>query len=228
MASSNTTVLIFSVFTIVFFGLNYPWTQAAIAGSISGAKCPETISERARSKLATLYPDTVASPVFVCLTEPSMGVNISHGTTHFAPFLSSIVVLGPKGQNDNVAAHEFAHAELAQRTSVLLRTYRIPTWFDEGLAMQFDHRPDYSNAALKQYLGANTGRALRLRDLRQPKQFYQKGAGGKAHYAFAKCVVGAWLNAKGRRQLQTLIAGVGWQTPFPEQQFGAYETTCNI
>lgn len=51
---------------------------------------------------------------------------------YFAPFLPAIILFGPNGQNLDVMAHELVHAELAHRSSALLRIYKIPSWFDEA------------------------------------------------------------------------------------------------
>ena len=43
----------------------------------------------------------------------------------------------------DVTAHELVHAEVVNRVGYLTRLLEIPTWFDEGVAMQVDYRPKY-------------------------------------------------------------------------------------
>ena len=57
---------------------------------------------------------------------------------------NSFVVFSQNGINVDIAAHEIAHTELYTRVGVLNRALKIPIWFDEGLAMQLDHRHYYS------------------------------------------------------------------------------------
>ena len=52
-------------------------------------------------------------------------------------------MVGPKGQNADVVAHELMHAEIADRVGYWGRFTQLPVWFDEGLAMQVDFRPRY-------------------------------------------------------------------------------------
>ena len=63
-----------------------------------------------------------------------------------ASFLGSktCVVIGPKGQNVDVIAHELMHAETEHRVGYWRRWLEVPIWFDEGLAMQVDHRERYN------------------------------------------------------------------------------------
>ena len=65
-----------------------------------------------------------------------------YGSTHFLGPRTCIMV-GPKGQNPDVIAHELMHAEIANRVGFWGRFTRLPAWFDEGLAMQVDFRSQY-------------------------------------------------------------------------------------
>lgn len=85
-------------------------------------------------RVAELFGNVRSSAVLLCFNGPVAALNIEYGTTRFAPSLRPIVILGRKGTNLDVAVHEIAHAEFAYRTSVLLRSYKVPTWFDEGIS----------------------------------------------------------------------------------------------
>lgn len=209
----------------VFLALNYHWTHAALAAIVNTSGCPSNLEENAKKNIASLYGKRESSPVFVCLQKSVLGLKVSHGKTTFAPLLPSIVVLGPQGMNVDVASHEYAHAELAQRTSILLRTYRIPTWFDEGLAMQLDHRLDYSRTALLGYI-SNDNQPLELSEISTPSTFYTASNRGKAHYAFSKCIIGEWSRHNEHSRMLKLIREVNWFDEFPEDQFQKYEKTC--
>jgi hypothetical protein len=68
-----------------------------------------------------------------------------HGSTHVIG-TRTCVLIGPNGQNVDVVAHELMHTEVADRIGVLAKFTDLPTWFDEGLAMQVDFRPEYDIA----------------------------------------------------------------------------------
>lgn len=213
--------------TATFFALNFSWTHAAFAGLVATEnECPSELKATAKRRVKELFASVRASPLIFCLDRPSIGLAVSHGTTRFAPFLPSIIVLGPKGQIADVASHEFAHAEIASRTSALLRSYKIPTWFDEELAMQLDQRTDYAHAALKEHVRAGRLQQTRLAKLRWPRAFFRPDEIGKAYYAFSKCVVGGWLRRVGRPVMMQTLAAVSWWSRFPVSEFSIDAEKC--
>ncbi len=173
--------------------------------------------------MAALYGSVRSSPLWVCATKPLLGLDISHGTTRSALFLPSIIVIGIKGPRRNVMAHEYSHAELAARAGA--RYALIPTWFDEGLAMQVDFRRAYTQRALKRYLSRKGVKKPRLDDLASSFRFYKRGD-ARLHYAFANCVVKNWLRSQGNKQPLGLINDMDWQKPFPLGVFRKFEQRC--
>ena len=115
---------------------------------------------------------------------------VSYGSTHFSPLGHPMVVIGPKGSNIDVVAHELAHALQFKSVGFISFETAYPTWFIEGHAMQMDYRPAYGReglCALLEGLGQPT-----LETLMDPGQFYDgKGVEGQVtlNYAFAKAVV---------------------------------------
>lgn len=101
-----------------------------------------------------------------------------YGSTHFiGP--RACMVIGQEGRNVDVVAHELTHAALFERLGAWNRE-RLPTWFDEGLAMQVDDR--------ERYQGAPVDRAVR--ELRRPGLFFVEPL--SEHYASARALVAAW------------------------------------
>lgn len=211
---------------LIFFGVSHSWAHAALVQAVSGAECPPDLEAEARRTVMAYYGEVKASPIIACLQGPVLGLQVNYGTTRFAPFMPPIIILGPQGQNIDVASHEFSHAELADRTSPLLRTFRIPTWFDEGVGMQLDHRAPFSEKALQGYLKNGVKPNLTLSQLSRPKDFFRSGEDGKIHYAFSKCVIHRWIAKEGRQGLDDVISGIGWFSKFPTSQFETYETEC--
>ena len=210
----------------LFFTINFSWSHAAIAWMMTGDECPENLVLQAKVDALKLFQTYTASPLWLCLPTPLLGLDVSHGTTRIAPFLPAIIVIGPSGLKRNVMAHEYGHAELAARTSTLLRTYLIPTWFDEGLAMQIDGRKGYSTRNLVRYLKRPKLSKPQLDHLGWSREFFRGGSQEILHYAFARCVVKRWLKAEGPTQPLDLINKVGWLKPFPYEQFRKYERLC--
>ena len=56
---------------------------------------------------------------------------------------SACIVVGPKGQNADVLAHEWLHAEIQHRVGFWRFLREIPTWFDEGVALTVDYREPF-------------------------------------------------------------------------------------
>ena len=98
-------------------------------------------------------------------------------------------MVGPKGQNLDVVAHELMHAELFERVGFWGRFTQIPVWFDEGLAMQVDYRPRY---VLSREASAQ---AKNVRTLESARDFFlQDGDLLTKNYAMAKAEVANWLD----------------------------------
>jgi hypothetical protein len=58
--------------------------------------------------------------------------------------------LGPEGQNIDVIAHEYMHAEVHHRVGWLNYSLNVPIWFMEGLATLVDFRYLLDNIDLTQ------------------------------------------------------------------------------
>lgn len=106
-----------------------------------------SLLESARNRIASQYGEPIADPVTVVLgsadEQRSYGLYGSPGALLFAPW-ENYLLLNYETADVNIAAHELVHAEVVHRVGYLKRQFSIPTWFDEGAAMQVDHRPQYS------------------------------------------------------------------------------------
>ena len=83
--------------------------------------------------------------------------------------LGTVIVLSADGMDLDIIAHEFSHAEFYERIGFYNKTFKIPTWFDEGLAMQNDYRDYYSDDTLK-------ARSGNFKNLPNIKNFKSAGA----------------------------------------------------
>ncbi|MDZ7923630.1 MAG: hypothetical protein U5M23_06135 [Marinagarivorans sp.] len=53
------------------------------------------------------------------------------------------IIIGPQGQNVDVIAHEWLHAEIQHRVGFFRFLKEIPVWFDEGAALTLDYREPF-------------------------------------------------------------------------------------
>ncbi len=104
----------------------------------------------------------------------------------------------------DILAHEINHAELRARLSSKAQA-KIPTWFDEGLALQNDYREIYSEAQWmsQTYNGKNV---VALEDMDTPSEFYAGEVEDRRfRYLNAKHELNVWLAVHGREGLLELI-----------------------
>ncbi len=214
------------LFVVLFFVVNFNWSHAALVYMSSRDTCPQKPILRARKDVAHLFGQAYSRPWWLCLKKSRLGLDVSHGSTRFAPFFPAVIIVGKKGTRRDVMAHEYAHAELARRTSALARTYLFPVWFDEGLAMQLDHRSPYTGKALRRYLARNDLTKPRLGDIAWAGQFFRPGEQGRLHYALARCVVKKWLQTQAGGRPLKLLRQTGWIKGFPYRDFYPFEALC--
>lgn len=132
-----------------------------------------------------------------------------YGSTNFIGNKVCVIV-GSKGQNIDVTAHELMHSEIAYRVGYWRRFMQLPVWFDEGLGMQVDDRTNYdlseSDSARADYVTAlTTGGAF----------FVPNDKALTKNYASAKAVVKKWVASTGEstvyRQLERIRAGESFE-----------------
>ena len=104
----------------------------------------------------------------------------------------------------DILAHEITHAELHARLSAGAQK-TIPTWFDEGIAMQNDYRERYSEAQWTQQTN-NGENAVALEDMDTPSEFYAGEAEDRRfRYLNAKHELDVWMTSHGRQGLLELL-----------------------
>lgn len=65
-----------------------------------------------------------------------------YGVTHLSP-LGECIVIGAKGRNIDVIAHEYIHAEVHYRLGWLMQLLYMPVWLNEGIGTLVDFRKSY-------------------------------------------------------------------------------------
>ena len=125
------------------------------------------------------------------------------GLAHSDPFTTHIV-LGPNGLNTDVLTHELAHAQLRKQVGPVWLRAPYPRWFDEGLATQFDNRPEISEETWRELTGDGT----KVPANEELFVDYREGWNWQVHYGTARFEVGRWLGIVGREGLLELLAAL--------------------
>ena len=157
----------------------------------------------ARQRISDTFGAPQASPLVVFFSQPQGFGRYRLNAVGSAQFIGSraCVLMGPQGHNVDALAHELVHAEIHHRAGALKRWLQLPTWFDEGVAMQVDYRPRYSLPA---------DDAANASEVRQLNSFGAFFAGDEQtvvrNYARARYEAAGWLARTGRHTLYQRLA----------------------
>ncbi len=83
---------------------------------------------------------------YLYLTKSDKGAAFSVGTP-----IHSWIILNKDANNVDVIAHEMCHDELMTELGWWKSKTKVPTWFDEGLALMFDYRFVASQDSLQRF-----------------------------------------------------------------------------
>ncbi|MEJ7610674.1 MAG: hypothetical protein WKF88_05780 [Ferruginibacter sp.] len=132
--------------------------------------------------------------------------------------LGAYPVFKPESLNTSIIAHELSHGVLYNNIGWYKCTFTIPSWFDEGLAMQVDERDYYSVDTLM--LKKQTG--IRLPDIMTLKSSADFHSGSPEqimlNYATSKYVVRQWLATHSlERFIRRIRAGQSFISAYNEK-----------
>lgn len=196
---------------ITFFTLGlalYAYANPGIAacaitnsGQKYSASLVQLLSE-SKNRIQNTFGTPQAKPLVVFFNDPKtfwpFKLN-EYGSTQFIG-TKVCVFVGPKGQNADVVAHELMHAEIASRVGYWNRLTKLPTWFDEGLAMQVDFRPRYK------LRNGNDARNANVKKLWSGREFFVSDDNVLTNnYASAKAEVALWIAAVGHKSVYSQL-----------------------
>ena len=159
------------------------------------------ILDKAIARIETLYGQMEATPIIIA--GHSMDVMQAYGGNvynrmgrTYVTMVESFIILGPEGSlSVDVIAHELGHVEFTDRVGYWQKK-NVPNWFDEGLALQFDHRYTEDEWQIRTDQGRLTPELDNIGNIKHDDW---------AAYATAKHEVGNWLDAVGTQGLQSLL-----------------------
>jgi hypothetical protein len=131
--------------------------------------------------------------------------------------LGAFVVLSNDGLDEQIIAHEITHTILYNQIGWYKAINKIPTWFEEGLAMQVDDREKYAIDILK--IKIDNGFVLPdISTISKGAQFY---AGDDEaitlHYAMAKYIIHNWLQTHSLKKfIEAMKSGVEFKNAYEQ------------
>jgi len=166
----------------------------------------------AKARVAVLYGEYMANPVIIAghtldVMQTYGGNTYNRSGRAYLTPIAAFIIVGPNGLLGlDVLSHELAHVELSARIGYWKRG-KVPNWFDEGLALQFDDR--YSEVEWR----ARTDSGRTAPDLEKMGTIQHDDWLG---YATAKHEVRRWLDAVGQEGLGALLQAIRSGETFTE------------
>ncbi|WP_127534555.1 gluzincin family metallopeptidase [Paenibacillus kobensis] len=158
--------------------------------------------QSATKKIEALFGQRESTPILIyAKSEKTLKkyANSDIGQTYYFPW-NNYMVIGTRGFNENVIAHEFTHAELRKR---LKNSSKVPVWFDEGLAAMIDGR--YSDNEMVWNIQTNNGKNLIDFNLLDSHSAFLPNAQSHRNYELACYEVSRWYGIVGKSGLVKLI-----------------------
>ena len=127
-----------------------------VSSSFNFSKTEELLSiiKSGKSRVNDTFGNMISNPKVVIVTNDNEAADFGsneYGKALLTP-LGQCIIFGPKGQNIDVIAHEYTHAEVHFRVGWLNHLLNVPIWFNEGVALLVDFRKPYllENISLSQ------------------------------------------------------------------------------
>lgn len=141
--------------------------------------------DSALERIALVYGSPESKPRLLVISNFQMAAKWGANETasmHRMPWRSCIVI-GPKGQNVDVIAHEWLHAEIQHRIGFFRFLKEIPVWFDEGVALTVDYREPF----LPENIDLADSEIMAVKNLKSSSSFFSNHI--MQHYQAARLAV---------------------------------------
>ena len=134
------------------------------------AQIIKELIDSASGRISRVYGKPISKPRFIITADTQSAANWGANETatmHRMPWRSCIII-GPKGQNVDVVAHEWLHAEIQSRVGFFRFIKEIPVWFDEGAALTLDYRKPF----LPENIDLPAEEVISVKNLKSGKSFF--------------------------------------------------------
>ena len=168
--------------------------------------------DKAKERVSDFFGDYYYDPKIIITDDPQKIQKLSgdHDTKSFTVLgFRAYVHLSPGFASDiNIVAHELTHAQthyLVFHDKIIGRfQVHLPAWFDEGIAMQNDHRAYYNDDAWNN-LTDNGKDVFDITSIKDRDFYSSNNNEQNDHYILARYEVQQWINENGRDALVNLL-----------------------
>lgn len=171
------------------------WLDDDYSGDVEDA-CAVVFA--ARDRVKTFFGEIKSEPCLI-ITENEKKLNRIGGEHDIITFavgdVYSYISVSADSFNVDVTAHELMHAETHNRLYRGKITFErgVPTWFDEGIALQADYDTQYRWSVMLEYTN-NMSEFPEFSDFSDEADFYSDDeAETLFHYVMSKHEIGCWL-----------------------------------
>ena len=124
----------------------------------------------AEAAIQRAYGDVLSAPIVNACASDACYERFG-GMGSVAKVYGNRILISPRGLNGHFIAHEWSHAEMHKRLSPS-GYLRLPSWFDEGVAVAISEAPEHSEAHWQYLVGHRVprperGELMSLRSLSQ-------------------------------------------------------------
>ena len=164
-----------------------------------------SLLDKAKSRITNKFGAFTALPVIVITGTPEnsnkYGLGTFPGKAFAAPW-QEYVVINYQSHDVNLIAHELMHAQLREILGYWVYQTKIPTWFDEGIAMQVDFREQYN----VDYQSFSQQELNRVKTLDKPSKFWTSSKEQDIkNYRTAKATVQEMLSKHSPKELYSKL-----------------------
>ena len=132
--------------------------------------------------------------------------NEKHKTATLSNPFTSFIILGKPGYDINIIAHELSHTVLISKIGYRKKVRTIPTWFDEGIALQVDERKKIMDSVLEKNYKTDMNI---LNQISKPEGFYLKEWDRSLkNYLVARYELKLWLRNVNKENLNVFLKSI--------------------
>jgi hypothetical protein len=175
---------------------------------------------KAKKYVSDVWGEVTSKPTIYACSTKKCAKSLGIGARAYQ--INNHIVLSPKAISRELIAHEWSHAELYKKVGGFFNWRKIPSWFDEGLAVFVSHEHRHDERAWKKIVDNNISYPS-LNELITLKQWidatykYNENINKDdivVTYAVAGHEIGKWYKQVGKEGLKELIDKIKNGTSF--------------